>query len=265
MSFSKFIETYLQPGDVVMVHSSYKHLWAHFNRIAPAEIISTLKEAVTKSGGLFFPTFTYNYVRLNQVTPPFDPETTRSLTGSLTEYMRQSDGVRRTNSPTHSFAVWGSPLKDIMNFDNPDDPTGPDSPCGYVADHPKGKLLLLGTGFETLTFVHYLESYFKVPWLHHNCWTHLGVEPAGISVTGIRKLTVLPGCSKGFVHLENELAQTAQLQSFSDTPMKGYSILPGDLLRVAKEFVTLTPWKLLCDDSACKPCNFRRTLFHATY
>ena len=67
----------LQPGDDVMVHSSYKSLGGVVG--GPAAVVEALLEVVGPHGTLLLPTFTHSG------TTHFDPRTTPSRNGAITD------------------------------------------------------------------------------------------------------------------------------------------------------------------------------------
>ena len=104
------------------------------------------------------PTFTYSFLK----NEAFDMQKSKSTTGTLTEYFRKLDGVKRTMHPTHSVAAAGNLAKQIMDigkgtFDK-------NSIFGKI-HKLNGKILLFGVEFhKACTFIHYIEEMHKVPY-----------------------------------------------------------------------------------------------------
>ncbi len=97
----------LTAGDAVLLHSGM----AAFEGFdgAVGEIIVAFQDTVGAGGVLMMPTFSMSgsaleYARSGKV---FNPRTTPSQSGLITEVFRRSPGVVRSLHPTHSVAVWG--------------------------------------------------------------------------------------------------------------------------------------------------------------
>jgi aminoglycoside 3-N-acetyltransferase len=145
-------------GDVVLVHSAIDRFGA-FQGTA-ADILATLRRAVSNAGTLLMPTIPFtgtavDFVRSGHV---FDVQRTPSRVGLLTELFRRSDGVTRSLHPTHSVAAWGvHAIELIEGHLQSDTPCGPQTPYGRLIDR-RGKIVLLGVGIDTFTFFHAIEA-----------------------------------------------------------------------------------------------------------
>jgi aminoglycoside N3'-acetyltransferase len=148
----------IQPGDASLVHSGFSSFEPFEGKIT--DIVSTFQEAVSPDGTLMMPTLsiagsTVDFANSGSV---FDPRTTPSQAGVITEVFRSCDGVVRSVHPTHSVAVWG---KDKDWWNNGHHLAG--TPCGRGTPFHRlierdGKVALAGTGIETLTFFHCIEE-----------------------------------------------------------------------------------------------------------
>jgi len=96
--------------------------------------------------------------------PPFDPATSRAYRkwSILTEYLRTWPGVFRSNHPDGSFAAVGALARWITENHPMQYGYGPGSPLAKLCE-VKGKVLLLGAPFNTITLLHYAEHMAKVP------------------------------------------------------------------------------------------------------
>ncbi|MBF0613778.1 MAG: AAC(3) family N-acetyltransferase [Magnetococcales bacterium] len=148
----------IQPGDVVMVHSSLDRLEAFTGK--SSELLTVLQSCVGEQGLLLMPTlpFTGTAVEWAATHPVFDPKTTPSRSGLLTELFRRWPGVIRSLHPTHAVAAWGSRAPAFcQNHPHAATPCGAGSPyAGLLTDN--GKILLLGTDIEAMTFFHTAEE-----------------------------------------------------------------------------------------------------------
>ena len=114
----------LIPAQNIIVHSSFKKTKSAFPKINPGEIINAIKDIITHSGSIIFSTFTYCFKKSTNDCETFDQANSKSKVGLLSETFRLSEGVIRTNSPTHSFALWGRIIKDIDDNNSPENPLG---------------------------------------------------------------------------------------------------------------------------------------------
>lgn len=163
------------PGDVLMVHASIRAV----GEVAggPDEIHLAIKDAVTDTGTVFMyascPRY-YDEVGRGNLTPdeeaeileklpPFDPERARSSrdNGALVELFRTYGGVQ-VNPHVARFAVWGSATKFLLSEQPWDDAFGHGSILErFVA--LEGKILLLGSDHDNVTFLHYAEHIVDIP------------------------------------------------------------------------------------------------------
>ena len=146
-------------GDLLVVHSSFKSL-GHVEGGA-ACVIAGLKAAVGEEGTLVFPTFTY---ATSYESSFFSNTETPSCVGYLSEFFRKSEGVLRTNHPTHSVAIWGA-LRDALNegVELDDTPMGPHAPYRKFARYG-AKILMLGCSLSHNSILHAVEELAGVPY-----------------------------------------------------------------------------------------------------
>ncbi len=146
-------------GDVLLVHTSLRSLG--FVQGGPDAVIDALMETVGDEGTLAFPTFTIVGSMSETLMDPkyvFDPATSASTTGKITDVFRAREGVYRSVHPTHSVAAWGrraieltaTHLEDGSNF-------GPSSPFGKLLEFD-GKTVGLGVNFGPVTMYHAYED-----------------------------------------------------------------------------------------------------------
>jgi aminoglycoside N3'-acetyltransferase len=145
-------------GDTLLVHSSYDAFLGYAGK--PTDIVAALKAAVGEDGALMMPTlpFTGTAVAYARSNPVFDVKRTPSCTGLLSEVFRRSPNVVRSVHPTHPVAVWGASARELVA-----DHHQAATPCGRATPFTRllerrGKILLLGTGIDVLTFYHALEE-----------------------------------------------------------------------------------------------------------
>jgi aminoglycoside 3-N-acetyltransferase len=165
----------LRSGDVVMAHASVRAV----GEVAggPDEIHLAIKEALTESGTLIMYAGCPRYVdevgrgnltpaeeaEVLEKLPPFDAGTARSARdhGVLVEFLRTFPGARVNHHPTR-FVAWGSHAGDLLSV----------QPWHYAFGHDSaldrfvaldGRILLLGSDHDTVTFLHYVEHIADIP------------------------------------------------------------------------------------------------------
>jgi aminoglycoside 3-N-acetyltransferase len=177
------------PGDVVMVHASVRAV----GEVAggPDEIHLALKDALTADGTMLMYAACPRYMdevgrghlsreteaELLEKLPPFDAITARSSreNGALVELFRTYPGSS-VNQHVTRFVAWGKEAAYLFSRQPWDFAFGRDSALErlVVAD---GKILLLGSDHDTVTFLHHVEhiadfpgkriARFKVPLLEN--------------------------------------------------------------------------------------------------
>jgi len=163
------------PGDVVMVHASVRAV----SEIAggPDEIHLALKDVLTAEGTLLMYAGCPRYVdevgrgnlsaeqeaELLEKLPAFDADTARSdrSNGALVELLRTYPGSR-VNHHVARFVAWGAQAEYLLSRQPWDYAFGRDSALDrFVA--LDGKILLLGSDLDAVTFLHYAEHIVDIP------------------------------------------------------------------------------------------------------
>ena len=149
----------ISAGDLLVVHSSFKSLG--YVEGGAECVIAALKDVLGAEGTLVFPTFTYS---TSYADSYFSNVETPSCVGYLSEYFRKTEGVIRTNHPTHSVAIWGK-LQNELNagVELDDTPMGIHSPYRKFAKYG-GKILMLGCSLAHNSFMHALEEVVDAPY-----------------------------------------------------------------------------------------------------
>ena len=143
----------LKEGDIVMVHSSLRSLG--YVEGGANTVIDALIETVGKKGTVIVPTHTLEgRVYVGGV---FDPETSPSFVGTLTEVFRKRKDAVRSRHPTHSVAAIGGKAVEITKDHKVGPALGPGSPIDKLVRW-NGYILLLGVGHESNTTIHYAQQ-----------------------------------------------------------------------------------------------------------
>ena len=159
----------LQSGDVVMLHSALSKMG--YVEDGANTVIDAFKEVVGNEGTLMMPAFPavgFNYDYLNS-QPIFDVNQTPSKMGAITETFRKQSNVLRSLHPTDSVIAIGKQAvyltKDHFGQLTPYNVQSP----FYRLCELKGKIVLIGVDFNSLTNLHTLEDAvenFKYPVYH---------------------------------------------------------------------------------------------------
>jgi aminoglycoside 3-N-acetyltransferase len=165
----------LAEGEVVMVHASVRAV----GEVAggPDEIHLAIKDALGSDGTLLMYASCPQYVdevgRGNLTSaqeaevldklPPFNPLTARSArdNGALVELLRTYPGSRVNPHPAR-FVAWGAKVDRVFARQPWNYAFGLDSPLERFVELD-GKILMLGSDHDTVTFLHYAEHIVDIP------------------------------------------------------------------------------------------------------
>jgi aminoglycoside 3-N-acetyltransferase len=165
----------VEAGDTVMVHASVRAV----GEVAggPDQIHLALKDVLTSEGTLIMyascPRY-YDEVGRGNLTkeqeeeileklPAFDPLTARSArdNGTLVEFFRTYPDSR-VNHHVARFVVWGKQADYLISEQPWNYAFGVHSPLDRFLGLD-GKILLLGSDHDTVTFLHYVEHVAEIP------------------------------------------------------------------------------------------------------
>ncbi|NWG10305.1 aminoglycoside 3-N-acetyltransferase [Candidatus Bathyarchaeota archaeon] len=162
-----------ESGDTIMLHASVKAIgWIVGG---PDIVIQALLDVLGADGTLTmyvgWEDSPYRLEKWNEEwqqaylkeCPPFDPKMSRAHRkwSILTEYLRTWPGAYRSNHPEASCAAVGARAKWLTENHPLQYGYGPGSPLAKLCE-AKGKVLLLGAPFDTITLLHYSENLAKV-------------------------------------------------------------------------------------------------------
>lgn len=161
----------IQAHDACLVHTALSKFY--YVPGGPETIVKALEETLAQ-GTLMMPsevttncdpaTWEYPPVKKELIQavrdsmPPYDPQSsiTEGL-GITPEYFRKLPNVVRSNHPYLPIAIWGKNARSIAKQQPLNMPYGVGSPLDYLYQH-YGKIIFLGTDYETCTMLHYAES-----------------------------------------------------------------------------------------------------------
>lgn len=172
---SDFRKLGVKPADTVMLHASVRAVGELAG--GPDDIHLALKSVITSEGTLMMyascPRY-YDEVGRGNLTrepeqeireklPVFDPLTARSArdNGALVEFLRTFP-ESRVNRHVARFVFWGKKAEHLMSRQPWNYALGPDSPLErfLMLD---GKIVLLGSDHDAVTFLHYVEHVADIP------------------------------------------------------------------------------------------------------
>ena len=153
------------PGDTLMFHSSLSSMGTVVG--GPDTVIDGFLDAVGPTGTVAVPTLCrwpegQQHLALSQ----WDPETTPSYVGLLTEALRKRPEAVRSNHPTHSVAAIGARAVELTaNHGRSGLRPGPFTPQAFAVESPwerfrqwNAAYCFIGVTFWYNTMVHYVEA-----------------------------------------------------------------------------------------------------------
>ena len=161
----------VEKGDILNIHSSVLYIGLIEGVQSIEEYLETLFqcffEVVTEEGTIVVPTVTTQVVKFNK---PFHLESTRPSTGLLAEYIMNLPDSIRSLHPVNSVCAIGK-KKNAICGDVSQSNYGIDSPYDRMYRMGTKGILLglspLGSDATTLTFLHYAEARFNVPYQYN--------------------------------------------------------------------------------------------------
>ena len=139
----------LPEGALVQVHSSLSQLG--YVEGGAGAVVDALLETVGPRGTVMVPTFNHGKADI------YDPRTTPSVSGAVTEALRKRPDACRSIHPTHPYAAIGPDAEWLVEGHLEVETFDPKSPLGKLATRG-GYVLLLGVGMRANTAAHIGES-----------------------------------------------------------------------------------------------------------
>lgn len=156
-----FEELGIKKGTKLLVTSDILRLWANIreedSNFQPKMIIDILKDIVTESGTLVFPTYNWGFCQ----GKIFDIKKTKCKTGALGQVALGLSEFKRTKHPIYSFAVWGIDATKLLSINNKE-AFGKHSPFAYFHENNFRNLIIDVSYKNSFTFIHYVEACKKV-------------------------------------------------------------------------------------------------------
>ena len=151
------------PPQTVFVHSSLSKCGYVLG--GPPAIIRAFR-TWNSDGTLVMPTHTYCYPDKSGTREVFDPRTTKSCVGAISNYFWQQPEVVRSLHPTHSVAAVGPEKEELCaSHETCDTPCGRGTPYERLIQHDAA-VLMFGATMNTYTLFHTAEDAAGVPYLY---------------------------------------------------------------------------------------------------
>jgi aminoglycoside 3-N-acetyltransferase len=152
--YGVFNELTPSPPAILMVHSS---LSSCGTIVGGPDVILEVLQAHCET--LVLPTHTYCYPDSPGVAGPlFDPATTPSKVGLISERFRKRQGILRSLNATHSIAASGPQAEEIcQGHCEQDTPCGKGTPYERMIQH-RAAALMFGVSMHSYTFFHTAED-----------------------------------------------------------------------------------------------------------
>lgn len=147
-------------GDILLVHIGFRTI----NAESPMQVIEALESVIGENGTLVMPSFPGgSEFFLAHNSTVVDVRTHPSDCGLVTETFRKLPGVIRSLSPGHCMAARGRLAVELMkDHEKCRVSAGKGSPFEKIIDH-HGKIVLIGTGNDHNTTLHYVENTHGAP------------------------------------------------------------------------------------------------------
>jgi aminoglycoside 3-N-acetyltransferase len=197
---------------------------------------------------VFVPTFNYGQL-------PFDPATTPSLAGAITEALRRRRDALRSQQPTHPWSGIGPAAREVLDGHEHATPFGRGSPIWRLWERD-ARVLLLGVDHRANSMIHVAEESLDLPYLAQTRVAKLLRPDGSTDEVTVRR----PGHSGGFNKVDPPLRAAGKVRE-TTVGQANLTLLGGhDLVAAAQAMLRHDPASLLCDDPACARCSHARSM-----
>ena len=171
---AEFRVTGLQPGDTLLVHSSYKSFGGVEG--GPQTVIDALLQVLGAEGTLIMPTFNFDFCK----GEPWDVRVTPSQMGAMTNMVRTHPKARRVFHPIYSFAVL-SKQAEFLTAERYKSSYGANSLFAKLRQLD-GKIMVVGLRYtDSMTFFHHVEEMEGVDYRYLKEFTGMVTDENGDS------------------------------------------------------------------------------------
>jgi len=243
----------IREGDRIFVHSSFKKIG--LSRGGPADVVAALQKAVGAQGTLGMPVFPFCF----SPDAAFDPDASPSKVGIITETFRQSKGVVRSYSPSHSAAFWGRDAEYLARGHADIPPYAMQGPFGKIYDL-NFKIVMLGCGLAPNSMIHAIEDWAGLPYTVHGvttCYCRSDPDQAGrlyhYMPVGHRDFYVAGEASLECKYAKL-ISRRGKLHSGSVGLAPAHWMSARDLVDISMAALDQRPDLFLCDKPECSSC-----------
>jgi aminoglycoside 3-N-acetyltransferase len=166
----RWLDSGLKENDKILLHSSFKRTFEELKKdgynCKPEDILESFIDLVSPHGTLVVPTFNFDFnngLEYNYLS-------TKSQVGAVTEIARNHKLAARTLNPVYSFAVFGKDSGKFKNIDN-ESWYSKSSPFKMIHDDNYKICIIDLSDRHSMTFAHYCEEHFQVPWRYYKDFT----------------------------------------------------------------------------------------------
>ena len=257
----------VEKGETLLVHSALSELGYIDGGVD--SVIGSLRDAVGENGTVLAPAFTTPYIyfdgRVNKSIKyrPYDTRPNGLLrdksiyTGILPRKMLTERDSARSGHSTHEWVVIGANAeKYISGHGFLDAPTGETSPL-QNALKADGSVVFLGCGINSNTFIHYIETIAKAPYLQNAVISYIDENGKTCSAMINQHL---PGHRSFYQRFEGDFYKEAikrglhiHEQELGLTTI--YRIKLRELYDIGMEMFKNDPLATLCNNPDCTYCR----------
>ena len=159
--FSFLKKLKIKKGDTIFFHGNSMGIFQvkGVNPQKKTELFwKSVKEFIGKKGTIIVPSFTYSLGKKEV----FNVKKSKSKIGQFSEDFRKKNYLGRTCDPIFSVCVYGKDRLKIKKLPY-NNSFGKNSIFDYLYSN-NVKIICLGCGLETVTFIHYVEQILNVPY-----------------------------------------------------------------------------------------------------
>lgn len=150
----------VKKGDTIFIHSQLTYVGKLSSNVSRDEFtqafIDAAIDSVGRDGNVLMPAFSYSFCKKEL----YDPSTSPSTVGILTEAFRKRPGVLRSLDPIFSICAYGPDQEFYTDVGNVC--FGKNS-IFHKLHERNAKIIFIGERFD-ITFMHYVERDFGVPY-----------------------------------------------------------------------------------------------------